>query len=101
MNDYLQLLHSLYTNLQVVGESDLVAQILLGLPPTFNAFITGILGQSLSMPPPMMASAKCQICGMYKHEALDCNDLFNHVYVSNKLDNSLAAMHIDEAFNIV
>ncbi|GAA0170630.1 hypothetical protein LIER_24853 [Lithospermum erythrorhizon] len=59
----------------------------------------GILGQSPSMPPPLKQSAKCQIYGMYNHEALDCHDRFNHAYASNKLHKSSAAMHIDEASN--
>ncbi|GAA0166911.1 hypothetical protein LIER_40271 [Lithospermum erythrorhizon] len=46
MDDYLQQLHSLYSKLHGVGEnvkeSDLVAQVLLGLPSAFNAFITVI-----------------------------------------------------------
>ncbi|GAA0163687.1 hypothetical protein LIER_39643 [Lithospermum erythrorhizon] len=44
MVEYLQQIHSLYCNLQAVGEplkdSDLVAQTLLGLPSAFHAFKT-------------------------------------------------------------
>ncbi|GAA0147213.1 hypothetical protein LIER_36477 [Lithospermum erythrorhizon] len=66
----------------------------------FNADKTaGILGQSPSMPPPLKASSKCQIWGLYNHDALDCNVLFNHAYASNKLHKSLAAMHLDESAN--
>ncbi|GAA0157669.1 hypothetical protein LIER_14889 [Lithospermum erythrorhizon] len=45
MDEYLQL-HSLFTNLKVVGEqvqeNDLVAQALLGLPIPYNGFITAM-----------------------------------------------------------
>ncbi|GAA0159189.1 hypothetical protein LIER_16025 [Lithospermum erythrorhizon] len=68
----------------------------------FNANITaGILGHSPSMAPPLKASAKCQICGLYNHEALDCNDRFNHAYASTKLHKSLTAMHLDECANTI
>ncbi|GAA0173003.1 hypothetical protein LIER_41441 [Lithospermum erythrorhizon] len=61
----------------------------------------GILGQAPFMPPPIKPSAKCQICGMYNHEAIDSNDRFNHAYTSNKLHKSLTAMYIDEASDTV
>ncbi|GAA0157668.1 hypothetical protein LIER_14888 [Lithospermum erythrorhizon] len=70
--------------------------------PKYNADKSaGILGSSPSMPPPMKASAKCQICGMYNHEALDCNERFNHAYASTKLHKSLVAMHIDKSSSTV
>ncbi|GAA0175460.1 hypothetical protein LIER_28627 [Lithospermum erythrorhizon] len=62
---------------------------------------TGSLGSSPLVRPPMKASQKCQICGLYNHEALDCIDRFNHAYASNKLHKSLVAMHIDGSSNIV
>ncbi|GAA0143947.1 transmembrane signal receptor [Lithospermum erythrorhizon] len=42
------------------------------------------------------ASTKCQICGDFNHEALDCSNRFNHAFTSLKLHKSLATMHFDE-----
>ncbi|GAA0148186.1 hypothetical protein LIER_07702 [Lithospermum erythrorhizon] len=41
------------------------------------------------------------ICGIFNHEALDCNDHFNHAFTSTKLHKSLVAMHIEDSNDVV
>ncbi|GAA0159965.1 hypothetical protein LIER_38955 [Lithospermum erythrorhizon] len=66
--------------------------------PKFSTQSDGLLGGAPNAQlSPLKSSSKCQICGMFNHEALECTNWFNHAFTSPKLHKSLVAIHINDS----